>query len=295
MSAIGDRTRIDLKTVVYATDFTHCSENAGLFAARIASFFSASLLVAHMFTISQAAMEIETESGPVSQQRKDLESLLSKKVALLKGLCTEIEPILLQGDPRQIIPELADRHQPSMIALGTHGRGQLSREFIGSVAEQILRSSNWPVLTVGPQVPPASSKTFPFRRILFATDFSPAAASAIPVGLDFAEAMGATVDLLHVIPRDHVNDPTDISELQSWFRSKCGDLLPERAREFSDPRTFVPVGSAYHRILEHIEKQSIDLLLLGIRKTSHLGFEMRTSGAFRLIVNAACPVLTILK
>jgi hypothetical protein len=33
--------------------------------------------------------------------------------------------------------------------------------------------------------------------------------------------------------------------------------------------------------------------VLGIRKTSHLGMEMRTSRAFQMIVDAACPVLTI--
>jgi hypothetical protein len=34
-------------------------------------------------------------------------------------------------------------------------------------------------------------------------------------------------------------------------------------------------------------------LVLGIRKTSHLGMEMRTSAAFQIIVGAECPVLTI--
>lgn len=295
MPVQGTKSKLSLKTVVYGTDFTHCSENAGLFAARIASYFSVSLLVAHAFTPSQAAMQVEMEKGPISQQRKDLESQISRKVALLKELSPKVEPIILKGDPRKVVPELADQHQPSLISVGTHGRGQLSRELIGSVAEHILRSSNWPVLTVGPHVPPASSQNFPFQKILFATDLSLAAASAVPIGLAFAEAMGATVDLLHVIPADTLNEPVHLAELQSWFRANCGSLSPEQSREFSDPRTFVPVGSAYHRILEHIEQQSVDLLVLGIRKSSHLGLEMRTSGAFRLIVNATCPVLTIRK
>jgi nucleotide-binding universal stress UspA family protein len=295
MPVQGTKSKVSLKTVVYGTDFTHCSENAGLFAARMASYFSVPLLVAHAFTPSQAAMQVEMEKGPISQQRKDLDSLLSKKVALLNEFSPKVESILLQGDPRKVVPELADLHQPSLIAVGTHGRGQLSREFIGSVAEQILRSSNWPVLTVGPHVPPASPKTFPFQRILFATDLSPAAAYAVPIGLAFAESMGATVDLLHVIPADTMSEPLHLAELQSWFRANCGDLSPQQSREFSDPRTFVPVGSAYRRILEHIEEHSVDLLVLGIRKASHLGLEMRTSGAFRLIVNAKCPVLTIRK
>jgi hypothetical protein len=41
----------------------------------------------------------------------------------------------------------------------------------------------------------------------------------------------------------------------------------------------------------------IDLLILGIakgiRRSSHLGLTTRTSGAFQLIVDAECPVLTV--
>jgi hypothetical protein len=34
-------------------------------------------------------------------------------------------------------------------------------------------------------------------------------------------------------------------------------------------------------------------ILLGIRKTSWLSMEMRTSGMFRTVGNAECPLLTI--
>ena len=47
MSVIGDKPELNLKTIVYATDFTLCSKNAGLYAARMATYFSAKLLVTH--------------------------------------------------------------------------------------------------------------------------------------------------------------------------------------------------------------------------------------------------------
>ena len=72
MPMIGDRPEMNVKTVVYATDFSICSQNAGLYAARIASYFSATLLVTHAFTLSQAALEVEINKKRVSQQRKDL-------------------------------------------------------------------------------------------------------------------------------------------------------------------------------------------------------------------------------
>ena len=293
MPVIGERPELNLRTVVYATDFSPCSKNAGLYAARMAAYFSANLLVTHAFTLAQAAIEVEIGDRRLSQQRKDLTHLLSKEASILGTNSIEVIPMLLEGDPEDVIPELADKHEPSLIVLGTHGGGRLERGIIGSVAEKILRSTRWPALTVGPQVQPLSSKTFPFKRILFATDFTVAAANAASFAVTFAEVFGAKIDVLNVIQDEAIEHPDRLSELQTRFFSVLDSLVPQSAREFCDPRTFVAVGKAHDQILEHIREQSIDLLVLGIRKTSHLSMEMRTSGAFRIIVDAVCPVLTI--
>jgi nucleotide-binding universal stress UspA family protein len=292
-SAINDKPVLDLKTVVYATDFSLCSQNAGLYAARIAAYFSAKLLVAHAFRLSQAALEVETGDRKVSQQRVDLKNLLSKEALLLGMNSMEVTPTLLEGDPKDAIPRLADRNEPSMIVLGTHGGGRLERGIIGSVAEEILRSTRWPALTVGPKVQSVTPKTLPFERILFATDFTPVAASAATYAVMLAEAFGARIDVLNVIHDSVIGHPEPLSDLRNRFYGILDGLLPQQALEFCDPITFVTMGNAFDRILEHIREQSIDLLVLGIRKTSHLGMEMRTSAAFRIIVGAECPVLTI--
>ncbi|MGA2674448.1 MAG: universal stress protein [Terracidiphilus sp.] len=293
MPITGDRPDLNLQAVVYATDFSLCSQNAGLYAARLAAYFSAKLLVTHVFTLSQAALEVEVGDRRSSQQRKDLLRLLSGRAELLGGDSMKAIPTLLEGDPEVAIPELADKNQPSLIVLGTHGGGKLERGIIGSVAEKILRSTRWPALTVGPQVQPVSAKTLPFERILFATDFTPAAANAATYAVTLAEVFGAGIDVLNAIEDEAIAHPDLLSDLQGRFFSALDGLVPEQAKKFCDPRTFVAVGDARKRILEHIEERAIDLLVLGIRKTSHLGMEMRTSRAFQIIVDATCPVLTI--
>ena len=293
MPVIGDRPELNLKTIVYATDFSLGSQNAGLYAARFASYFSATLLVTHAFVLSQAASEVEISQVLLSQQRKDLKSLLSRKAALLATDSIEAIATLLEGDPKDVIPALADSNAPTIIVLGTHGGGRLERGIIGSVAEKILRSSQWPTLTVGPQVKPVSSQTFPFARILFATDFTVAAAKAAIYAVTFAEVFGAKIDVLNVIQDDGIEHPDRLSNLLNRYFSALDGLVPQQAKEFCDSRTYVAVGRAHDQILEHIRERSIDLLVLGIRKTSHLSMEMRTSGAFRIIADAACPVLTI--
>lgn len=283
---------IELKTVVYGTDFSVSSQNAGFYAAFLAKHFSARLLVAHAFILSQAAMEVESDRLRVSQQRKHLEALLATTALELASKFAEAVPVLLDGSPKQMLPVLADDHDhaPSMIVLGTHGGGWIEHELIGSVAEQILRSTSWPCLTVGPRVPRGSE---PFiHRILYVTDFTSAAARAAVYAFSFAESFAAGVDVFNVIPPDTAGK-ADKPDVTIQFREALEKLVPDWAKKCCDPHTFVEIGEAHRKVLQHIQERSIDLLVLGIRKTSHLGLEMRTSQAFRLIVDAPCPVLTV--
>jgi nucleotide-binding universal stress UspA family protein len=146
--------QVELKTVIYATDFSLCCQNAGLYASRIASRLHVPLIVAHAFTLTQAAMEVEIDPVLVSQQRKDLEFLLERKTSQLSTGSSSATPVLLAGAPKDVIPQLADSRRSSLIVLGTHGGGWMQRSIIGSVAEEILRTGASPALTVGPQVAP---------------------------------------------------------------------------------------------------------------------------------------------
>lgn len=293
MPLINERPDPDLNAVVYATDFSVCSQNAGFYAAFLAAHFSAALVVAHAFILSDAAMAVEIDRSLISQQRKDLEFLLSRKAFLLSRGSVEARPVLLEGDPKEVLPDLAEKNAPSVIVLGTHGGGWVEREILGSVAEGILRSTSWPVLTVGPQVRSAADRTFPFKRILYATDLTPAAARAAVYAVFFAKAFRADIDVLHVVQREAIDHPDRLSDIKNRFYRALEDVVPEQAKEFCNARSFVEVGRAHHKILEHVRERSIELLVLGIRKSSHLHIETRISGAFQLIVDAPCPVLTI--
>ncbi len=296
MSVSSDDSNGNVKTVVYATDFSPCSENAGKYAQLLALHFRASLFVVHAFTLSQAALEVEHGGRPrKSQQRMDLQTLLDRKALGLSSSSLKVVPALLEGDPHHAVATFAETHAPSLVVLGTHGGGRMERGLIGSVAEKILRSTSWPRFTVGPQASSISSSSvaLPFKRILCATDFSPAAARAIGYALSFVETLGADIDVLNVVPERAIDHPDRLADIRRRFFDALDQYVPDRARNFSHPRTFVETGCAHDRILEHVKNRSIDLLVLGIRKTSHLGMEMRTSGAFRLIAEALCPVLTI--
>jgi nucleotide-binding universal stress UspA family protein len=286
------RTALCLRAVVYGTDLSVCSHNAGLYSALLARQFSAKLLVVHAFTLSQAAMEVELHPSVVSQQREDLQVLLSKKASALASGSMEVSPLLLDGDPTEALTGTAEKYAPSLLVLGSHGGGWIERRLVGSVAEKVLRATRCAALTVGPQAPLTTSAASAFKRILFATDLSSTAAKTAAFAVSFAQAFGAQIDVLNVIEHGAVHRPDRLEEVQRRFYSAFDAVLPGRAKAFSDPKTFVAVGNAHEQILQHINEHSIDLLVLGIERTTPLGMGSKTSGAFRLIVDAECPVLT---
>lgn len=53
-----------------------------------------------------------------------------------------------EGRPADAIVEYAGQHDVDLIVMGTHGRGTVAHFFLGSVAENVVRSAPCPVMTV---------------------------------------------------------------------------------------------------------------------------------------------------
>lgn len=292
MPMIGDRPEVTIDAVIYATDFSPASEKAGAYARLMADFFSAHLIVTHAFLLEQAAREVEMARGVESRQREHLSHLLAQRAAALASPRYKVTPVLLEGIVHQVIPALAETWSPSLLVLGTHGAGPLEHGLLGSTAEQILRSTRWPCMTVGPLAPQAPPSGFPFRKILFATDLGPTAAQGAMFALAFAEEAGADLHVLNAVPAGDPNSPLR-AEIENRYRRQLERLVPGQARNFCNPHTYVEIGTAHDRILGHIREYGVDLLVLGIHKASILGLTMRTSGAYRVIAHSPCPVMTL--
>src|ERR1039457_4376507 len=125
---VDERPAIAVSSVVFATDFSSCSQNAGSYGRLLANYFSCPLLVAHAFLLSRAAHEVELSRATASRQREDLKARLAKVAGTLSSPSIKTDPILLDGNPHEVIPALADQHDPSLIALGTSGSGPIDRK-----------------------------------------------------------------------------------------------------------------------------------------------------------------------
>ena len=293
MSIIGKSSTIQLDSILFATDFSPASHNAGLYASALSVRFGTELIVGHSFTLTQAALEVEVEKGKVSQQRVDLDLDLRLVAEKLDAGTGRTQSTLLEGDPRKTVPALARERARTLIALGTHGRGSIDRFLLGSTAEGILRNSCGPALTVGPRVNILQAADLHIKRILYATDCSVEAAHAAPVAMALAESFSAELDVLNVVRESDIDHPEQLHQLQKHLYGAVDAVVPCNAGRLCEPHTFVGVGHPHTEILRHLNERNIDLLILGLRRNTHLGMQNRTAGAFPIIVEAICPVVTV--
>lgn len=211
-----------------------------------------------------------------------------------------------RGAPSQVIVQMADRERYDLLVLGTHGRTGVSRAIMGSVAERVVRHAHCPVLTVRGD---ARSRPGAIRRILVAVDYSAHSLSALECAAAVADALGATLEVVHVRERpSYAAEELVVST--SPEHKPLGQLLNERAqaemdlflrkvREGADSAQRVPQsqrvipGDPARTLLEELDKGAHDLVVLGTRGRSGLEHLLLGSVAEKLVRLSRVPVLTV--
>lgn len=84
-------------------------------------------------------------------------SALDATLARVQGRGVQVEGVLREGVAWEEIDRVADDIDADVIVIGTHGRRGLARALLGSVAENVIRTTYRPVLTIHgpPHGPPA--------------------------------------------------------------------------------------------------------------------------------------------
>jgi nucleotide-binding universal stress UspA family protein len=89
--------------------------------------------------------------------------------------------------------------EPDMILMCTHGRGGLRGFIFGRIAHRVVKLGSKPVLLIPPHAVGIMPK-FSCRRLLVALDGNPAHEDALRVAVTLAQACGAELQLLMVVP-----------------------------------------------------------------------------------------------
>jgi len=291
-AAVRAEELIQLKNLLYVTDFCQPSEAALPFASALARRYDATVHALHVLTLNRYAPGVVAFEAETEAARGYMQQVESQLANVKHHMILERAVDVWAGVEQATQDTAAD-----LIILGTHGRTGAQRFLLGSVAENIFRRSLQPVLTVGPGVRTSAHHGGRFHRILFATDYSPASLVAAPYAISLAENNQARLLLLHVAPTIEPGKSDRKSERSvAEMIQRLYDTVPANAELSIPPEVSVEYGDPADKIIEAAWHRSADLVVLGVRSAhGHLASatHVERATAHEVVARATCPVLTV--
>lgn len=283
-----------IKHILFPFDFSQQALLAAPFVRAVSSHFGARItllgVVPPLWDVAPGAVPamIAIDTREIEQDlRSRLESTLAKEWADLS-----VQRVTESGDPAIKIIEFAQSNAVDLIMMPTHGCGLFRSLLIGSVTAKVLHDAKVPVWTAthaeeqrSPDVP---------RTVLCAVDDSPKSAELMQWAAEYADQMGATLNLLHVVPRisDWLALPSE-RDLQEQVRKEAHARIGalQRSVHIEAPLR-VAVGNVADTVTEEARQENADLVIIGRGSLQSPLGRLRTH-AYGIIQKSPCPVLSV--
>ncbi|HEX4785405.1 MAG TPA: universal stress protein [Candidatus Sulfotelmatobacter sp.] len=291
-----ESTPIRFDRILLTTDFSSISEKALPYAAAIARHFGATLHVVHVIaTEDYAHIPASEHTQALARMKQEAERQIMGILATshFQGIPHNI--ILDHGDVLAVLSRIVEEQDIDLIVTGTHGKHGLEKLLSGSMAEEIFRLANVPVLAIGPEVVVDPQAEVRVERILYATDFSPESRRGMRYAHALATEYGAHLYFLHIV-EDVWQEPFSTRVPADTF---CRLKLHERGfSEFAEgvqPEFLVEFGMAEELTLEVSRNRDIQLIVLTVAGTAHPVLSAHLPGpiAYNIVSHASCPVLGV--
>lgn len=287
-----------LNNILAGIDFSDCSRSALEQAVRLAKWNNAHLHALHSIehlTLSDAAWASHTP-----QEKLEQEAVAGAKQTLHQWLRASKAPSNAEvfvdiGAPIDCILRRVRETKADLLVLGVNGYSVIPMG-AGTLATKCLRKVPAKVLLVHER------QTGPFRRIVAGVDFSDQSRGAVTQALRVAEQDQAELHFLHVFTGSWgryalVPDAWEVDEAKA---AQYRHALELRLRKFVDdtgkwPAHFAVTEAANHGhgVAEYARRVHADLLVLGTKGRSNLGYVLLGSTVERLLREIPCSALVV--
>ncbi len=143
---------MEIRRILFATDFSEGSSHALPYAADLAEQYGAKLFLVHViYDVAKSAgwyvPHVSIDEIYHDMEKSARAELEKSFVDEMRGL-RDVEYVVLKGIPYEEISKFAVEKKIDLVVLGTHGRRGIDRMLFGSTAEQVVRNAPCPVLSV---------------------------------------------------------------------------------------------------------------------------------------------------
>jgi universal stress protein E len=287
-----------LNTILVGTDFSDCARSALEQATRLAKWNNARLHALHAveyLVLSDAAYAShipheQLEKDAVAQANLRLQRWLAEA-----GASSDAQALVDLGTPIDCVLRRVRETKADLLVLGVTGSSMIPMG-AGTLATKCLRKAPTKVMLVH------EGHTGPFRKVVAGVDFSEQSREAVAQALRVAAQDNSQVHFLHVFTGSWgryalVPDAWEVDEENA---TQYRHALEQRLREFvgeTAGRTarFAVIEAANHGhgIAEYARRVGADLVVLGTKGRSNLGYVLLGSTVERLLREIPCSALVV--
>lgn len=274
-----------MKKILFPTDFSDASENAFIYALKLADAIDAEIITLHVYELNSPAyldVSIYLQEIYEYEELRDFENY-KDEVPVLRNIAeannlshVKISNVLIQGYLVNEVVALAKKENVDFIVMGTSGVSHLREIFLGNVTTKIMNECNATVLAI-----PEKCNYVPIEKILFTTKFYMKDIEALQKVQDFANVFQSHIDCLNVKPPHTVYNDDFIVDFKNVFKDQKIDFHSILSNDVEGV------------ILNFIEKNKINMIAIHVR---HKGFFQKlfeVSIAKKLTFNINIPILSI--
>jgi nucleotide-binding universal stress UspA family protein len=270
---------LQFKTIAVAIDLTELASPALRYAQAMARMYNSTLVLVHVidplaYAFPNGAPSLLSANTAAAAELKRIEEETS-------ALGIPVHSVIESGIVCERILQAMSEHHAELLLLGTRAKTEAGRVALGTVARQLLARSRCPIMTISPDALNSLPWAGCWRRVLAATDFSPASIRALHCAHQVALRQ---LVLLHV-PRGE-NGLEDVRCLE-----RLRFLAPFNESHTVPVEHIVASGSAGKVIADYAEKFAADLVVLGSPENELAEEDFATSTVLQVISKVKCPVL----
>lgn len=214
-----------LNRILFPTDFSDNAASALQFAAGVAQFTGADLILLHAqhvpaIDVQDAAMVLDNAMQELkAATEKELENLKRQieEQFFLKNVRIEVE----FGFARDLIIDKAETLQADLVIMGTKGSSDVLDNLLGSVTTHVMKGIHKPLMVV-----PAGVKFTAFKNIAFASQLWHEDISKLDWLDEFTRAFDPELHVVHVIRENQ-----ELNAAQREVLDKMGHKHPQMTME----------------------------------------------------------------
>ena len=217
------------------------------------------------------------------------------KESVSSRLGKEVESLICEGEPHEVIADIASQKKADLIAIGTHGRKGLKKLFMGSVTSRVIVLSPCDVLVVKKSLSETPEK---FKSILLRFDGSEFSKRALQRACAIAKIEGAEITALYAATccegmETFLATGLIKENLMREAQKIAGEAKKMAMDQGVSIKTEMLEGDAADAIINAANRLGSDLIIGGTHAWRGIDKAIVGSIMESIIVNASCPVLVV--